>query len=94
MNKFWNPDGDAVHHLVSHYDSYEPHWNCLSRERIPTRGGDGPKWVCGVDTLNKSALVYSFGSQGDTQFEDDIQARVSTDNIFIFDPSKLMWRSA
>lgn len=54
---------------------------------MPSKAGDGPKWVCGMDTLNDSALVYSFGSNGDTQFEDGMREKLHTPNIYIFDPT-------
>jgi hypothetical protein len=54
---------------------------------VPSKGGDGPKWACALDTLNSSALVYSFGSNGNTDFEEGVRERVHTPHIYIFDPS-------
>ena len=36
--------------------------------------GDNGKWVCGLRTLLKRSpcIVYSFGSNGETSFEQDI----------------------
>ena len=49
--------------------------------------GDGPKWMCGVDILKSDALIYSFGSNGITSFEQAINKISHSDNIFIFDPT-------
>jgi hypothetical protein len=49
--------------------------------------GDGPKWMCGVDILPQDALIYSFGSNGDTSFERAVNKITSSTNIFIFDPT-------
>lgn len=49
--------------------------------------GDGPKWMCGAEFLKSDALVYSFGSNGDTSFERAINNITKTTNIFIFDPT-------
>jgi hypothetical protein len=49
--------------------------------------GDGPKWMCGVDILLQDALIYSFGSNGDTSFERAVNEITSSTNIFIFDPT-------
>jgi hypothetical protein len=76
--------------IVVAYDLFEPTWSCEARERIPVRYGDGPKWVCGLDTLQHqqpSCLVYSFGSNGDVGFERAIKQRVPACSIYTFDPT-------
>ena len=86
---FWNPVTNISNDDIHRFDDYEPHWNCASRERLPARAGDGPKWVCGLDTFKDSKpLVYSFGSDGDTQFEEGVLERTHSPDIYIFDPSK------
>ena len=85
---YWDPNTNARSDDIHRFDDYEPHWNCINRERIPAVPGDGPKCVCGMDTLKDTALVYYFGSNGETQFEEDVWKRLRTPDIFIFDPSK------
>eukprot|EP00603_Paraphysomonas_imperforata_P001251 CAMPEP_0114415862 /NCGR_PEP_ID=MMETSP0103-20121206/2130_1 /TAXON_ID=37642 ORGANISM="Paraphysomonas imperforata, Strain PA2" /NCGR_SAMPLE_ID=MMETSP0103 /ASSEMBLY_ACC=CAM_ASM_000201 /LENGTH=285 /DNA_ID=CAMNT_0001584063 /DNA_START=58 /DNA_END=912 /DNA_ORIENTATION=- len=87
LHTFWNSTADSTIDDILLFDEYEPQWNCMSRERLPAVAGDGPKWVCGLDTLKESALVYSFGSNGDTAFEQGVQDRVHTRDIYIFDPT-------
>jgi hypothetical protein len=74
-----------VRYEKRHFDKFEPSWNCEVKERVPTIGSDGPKWVCGVDALNRNSLVYAFGSDGECSFENAIRKRVGTTNIYIFD---------
>ena len=71
------------------YDLYLPTWSCESRERVPRRPGDGPKWMCGVDALRpvRDCLVYSVGSNGDASFERALKARQPHCEIFTFDPT-------
>lgn len=49
---------------------------------------DGGKWVCGVDSFlqRPGCVVYSFGSNGDTAFEEAILNRTSC-AVFTFDPT-------
>ena len=49
---------------------------------------DGGKWVCGVDSVlqRPGCVVYSFGSNGDTSFEEAILNR-TTCAVFTFDPT-------
>jgi len=69
------------------FDLYEPSWNCELKSRLPEEGGDGPKWVCGIDHLPNKALVYSFGSNGDISFETGIRNKNPTAEIVVFDPT-------
>ena len=50
--------------------------------------GDGGKWVCGVDTLlqKPGCVVYSFGSNGDTSFEEAILEHTAC-SVWTFDPT-------
>ncbi|CAM9223396.1 unnamed protein product, partial [Ectocarpus fasciculatus] len=69
------------------FDRYEPTWGCEAIERVPSMGGDGPKWLCGAEVTRNHALVYSFGSNGDTQFEEGVRDLLPSSEIFIFDPT-------
>lgn len=70
------------------YDMYEPVWNCRSKERVPAKGGDGPKFMCGVNMYETSTnYVYSLGSNGDMQFEDAIHERLPSMKIVTADPT-------
>ena len=71
----------------SFFDPIEPVWNCLTRRRVPQTGGDGPKWMCGVESLPAQALVYSFGSNGDISFESSLRKLVPRAEFFVFDPT-------
>eukprot|EP00965_Chrysotila_dentata_P129161 4269811-Pleurochrysis_carterae.AAC.2 len=72
---------------------FQPDWNCSGRalERVPEKDGDGPKWVCGLDEIGlrrpSKCLVYSFGSNGDTSFEEAVKKRRPDCEIFTFDPT-------
>jgi hypothetical protein len=74
-------------HKVSMFDPFEPTWNCETKERVPETGGDGPKWMCGIDELIDRPLVYSFGSLGDVSFELGVRAFRPNAEIVIFDPT-------
>ena len=50
---------------------------------MPPVGGDGPKWMCGIDTLPDNALVYSFGCNGDTQVE-EVDVLLPRTYIYLF----------
>lgn len=87
MNDFWVPELKPNLPKIRMLDEYEPFWNCITRERVPSRKGDGPKWACGLDTMDSSALVYSFGSNGNSLFEQGTTKRLNNrKNIFVFDP--------
>lgn len=65
---------------------YEPLWSCPAHEELV---GDGVKWVCGVRELKKLkeiCVAYSFGSNGDDQYETDLHA-VSGCEVHTFDPT-------
>ena len=49
---------------------------------------DGGKWVCGMDTLlqRPGCVVYSFGCNGDTAFEEAI-LKYTPCSVFTFDPT-------
>ena len=71
------------------WDLYEPFWNCHNKERLG-RIGDGGKWVCNVDRLAKQStcVVYSFGSNGEISFEEDLIERTrGLCEVHIFDPT-------
>lgn len=87
----------ALHESKHHYESskwiwdfFPPNFNCPLKERFgrQARIGDGGKWVCGVDTLmqRKGCTVYSFGSNGDTDFEQAVLATTNCE-VHVFDPT-------
>ena len=49
----------------------------------------GGKWMCALDTLidHKPCVVYSFGSQGMVDFEEELMETHPTCNVHVFDPS-------
>jgi len=64
---------------------YEPLWACPDIELVGDFH-DGVKWVCGLRRLRKGCVVYSFGSNGDDQFERDILQKTQCE-VFTFDPT-------
>lgn len=50
--------------------------------------GDNGKWLCGVRTLLKkdNCVVYSFVSNGETTFEEDLLRKTKCD-VHVFDPT-------
>ena len=70
----------------------EPSYSCPNEELVG-KYGDGVKWVCNPRSLDNAAreahrkcVVYSFGSRGEDQFEQDI-SRITTCEIHTFDPT-------
>lgn len=72
------------------WDFFPPNYNCPLKERFgrQARIGDGGKWVCGVETLlqRQGCKVYSFGSNGDTDFEEAVLATTNCE-VHVFDPT-------
>lgn len=72
------------------WDFFPPNYNCPLKERFgrQARVGDGGKWVCGVETLlqRQGCVVYSFGSNGDTDFEEAVLATTNCE-VHVFDPT-------
>ena len=77
------------------WDFFEPYWSCNDEEEVgPVH--DGHKWMCGLDALRDSTttttdnpcLVYSYGSAGDTSFEQALYERTGKRcKIHVFDPT-------
>jgi hypothetical protein len=75
------------------WDLYEPLYNCHNRQRLG-RVGDGGKWICNLDriirgdaALPPTCTVYSFGSNGEISFEEDLLlASRPGCEVHIFDP--------
>lgn len=68
------------------WDLFEASWACSSHARLG-RVGDGGKWLCEPERLERQrqCVVYSFGSAGETSFE---QAMISMGcNVHSFDPT-------
>ncbi|CAJ1959238.1 unnamed protein product [Cylindrotheca closterium] len=69
----------------SHETNYEPDFPCQFEQRVGRNShGDGPKWVCDPHRITNNyrrqrngsdnkCLVYSIGSNGDFQFETELQ---------------------
>lgn len=53
---------------------YAPHYQCIGEERVGA-WGDGGKWVCRPEELTRDSVVYSVGSNGQTDFEEDVAGR-------------------
>ena len=72
------------------WDFFPPSFNCPLKERFgrQARIGDGGKWVCGVETLMQrpGCVVYSFGSNGETEFEEAVLATTHCE-VHVFDPT-------
>ena len=69
--------------------NFQEEFHCAFAQRIPSSSlADGPKWVCDPHRIaaQKSCLVYSVGSNGNTHFEKAILNDVSADcEIHTFD---------
>ncbi|KAI0047900.1 hypothetical protein FA95DRAFT_1518257 [Auriscalpium vulgare] len=68
------PEG---YHLYTLWDFFLPAFPCPHRvERIGTMG-DGGKWVCGMERIEKKdkCVIYSFGVNGESSFEADLLKR-------------------
>ena len=63
---------------------------CPAKEKLGVvpRLGDNGKWTCGVQSLlqREGCVVYSFGSNGDTSFEEDV-LRKTVCAVHTFDPT-------
>lgn len=70
------------------YNLWEVVARCPLEARVG-RLGDGGKWLCNPKRLlNKpSCVIYSFGSNGDTSFEDAIHAMLPSCQVHVFDPT-------
>jgi len=68
-------------HLVFIWDLFYTTFNCPHQLSRLGRLGDGGKWVCGVSHLRAKkktgCIIYSFGINGDTSFENDILNKTS-----------------
>ena len=72
------------------YDFIEPVLDCVDRVRFGEQVfnvGDGPKWVCGPETLQLTAdcLIYSIGSNYKFQFETAVTSVAPDCEIHVFD---------
>ena len=74
--------------VVLFWDPWEAEWNCDIEERVGTPPwSDGPKFVCNPRrTLNdRHCLVYSFGSNGEIEFEKGVKAVNPNCEVHVFD---------
>ncbi|XRB17811.1 methyltransferase domain-containing protein [Pseudoscourfieldia marina] len=72
------------------HDDLEPTYSCSTLERVPYVSGDGPKFLCGLDVVGSDegdCLVFSLGSNADTQFENAVHKRRPKCAIHTFDPT-------
>ena len=81
----------------TYYERYwDPEFSCSYETSIGVPGSDGEKWVCDPHRLTdrEDCLVYSIGSNGNFDFEEDVHRRLPNCEIHIFDPtdhSQGMW---
>lgn len=76
--------------------NWDPEFSCSYEASIGVPDSDGQKWVCDPHRINdrKDCLVYSIGSNGNFDFEEDVHRRLPNCEIHIFDPtdhSQGMW---
>ena len=69
-------------------DPFRDIYRCPAIMEKLGRLSDGGKWVCGVDAFlqKPGCVVYSFGSNGDTSFEEAVLNRTACE-VFTFDPT-------
>ena len=87
-----NDKGNIKRSNFWYAENFQEEFHCLMAQRLPTdSNGDGPKWICDPHRLRKKkeCLVYSFGSNGKAEFEQDLKDEIG-DNLEIhtFDPVK------
>jgi Methyltransferase domain len=89
---------DRVHHAngnsypvkQTYYQrNWDPDFSCRFENSIGQTEGDGHKWVCDPHRLadKKGCLIYSIGSNGQFEFEVDLQRLLPNCEIHIFDPT-------
>lgn len=75
----------------NYFDYFEPQYDCMFKTRIGGEHcfGDGPKWVCEVESIGatEAGLVYSVGSNGDFSFETGMRKRCPSCELHTFDPT-------
>jgi len=70
------------------FDAWEPEYDCSIQRRIGAFFGDGGKWVCSPDIIpGPSDLIYSFGSNFDLSFEQDVRQYMPSIEMHTFDPT-------
>jgi hypothetical protein len=77
-----------LEHETVIWDYFLPSFQCpFTVERVG-RVGDGGKWVCGLRELAEkpACVVYSFGVNGKTSFEEEILRRTPC-TVHMFDPT-------
>ena len=76
--------------VLRRWDYFMPVYNCATQEKlgIVPRLGDNGKWTCGVRSLlqREGCVVYSFGSNGETSYEEDVLAKTACE-VHTFDPT-------
>ena len=68
------------------FDLAEPVYSCEFDTRVGRFAGDGAKFVCAPQLLRPDCVVYSFGCDGDIDFEVDLQGYQNCTTI-VFDPT-------
>lgn len=70
-------------------ENFQEEFHCAYAQRLPSdSNGDGPKWVCDPHRLSKvkDCLVYSWGSNGKTEFEEAVKQQIGNNcEIHTFD---------
>jgi len=87
--------------LARHFwaDYFDPEFTCVDEIRFG-KLGDGGKWICDPhriveDTIDgkDTCLVYSVGSNGHFQFEEEVKTLISKDcEIHTFDPNDYRYK--
>ena len=61
------------HHLHHFWDLFRLTYKCPApMVRLPAGTADGGKWTCNADKLTAPCIVYSFGSEGNYMFEQEM----------------------
>lgn len=81
------------------YDIYEPEWVCDNEKQVGPEDiniGDGPKFVCGPDSLrhDRDCLIYSIGSHYDFSFEEGVHKYAPNCEIHTFDGTMNLTKDA
>ena len=68
--------------------NWDPDFSCLLEDSVGQSSADGHKWVCDPHRLaaKPDCLVYSFGSNGNFYFEQQLQSVAPNCDIHVFDP--------
>lgn len=95
----WDLGGTPAFHNVPPFSAavvsllapvYDCPWTLERSNYVSELNFDGGKWTCGLKELSDSGqpcVVYSFGSNADSLFEDHVRRTSPSCEIHIFDPN-------